>query len=359
MRLAHRALLAVLAASLLFGTLSARTQAQSLSNLLSLSSLANLGSLSGLLNLLVGTAPPSLPSFYQPPAPAQNQIWQPGYWASGPAGYFWVPGTWVTPPQTGLLWTPGYWAANQQASQYQWIPGYWAQNVGYYGGVNYGNGYNGSGYTGGRWNQNTFYYNTAITNVNRTIVHYVYSNRGSAPYNGSHVSYNGGRGGINVRPNSTQIAWGHQRHYAMTNAQQEHVRIAAQDRNYLAAVNHGRPQYAGVARPLAANNRPAAFTPLQASDRAHAQATRNMTQRSQPQRAPIRNAVPRAPQRTIHRATQQRSQPQKQQARKSQPQKQPAQRPPQKSRGAAPNSGHKSNPHPHASPHAGNGRVRT
>src|SRR5438132_6761409 len=31
------------------------------------------------------------------------------YWAYGPDGYFWVPGTWALAPESGLLWTPGYW----------------------------------------------------------------------------------------------------------------------------------------------------------------------------------------------------------------------------------------------------------
>ena len=38
-------------------------------------------------------APPELPVYEQPPLPAPGYIWTPGYWAYGPDGYYWVPGT--------------------------------------------------------------------------------------------------------------------------------------------------------------------------------------------------------------------------------------------------------------------------
>ena len=43
-------------------------------------------------------APPQLVEYTQPLLTEQNEIWQPGYWAWGPAGYYWVPGTWVEAP---------------------------------------------------------------------------------------------------------------------------------------------------------------------------------------------------------------------------------------------------------------------
>jgi len=323
MRLVQRAIIGLAAAFFLFAAVRAQSDAQDLSSL---------GSLSGLLGLLTNLAPPALPAYYQPPAPAPNQIWQPGYWAAGPSGYFWVPGTWVTPPQPNLLWTPGYWAANP-GGQYRWVPGYWAQNVGYYGGINYGNGYNGAGYTGGRWRNNTFYYNTAITNVNRSVVRYVYSDRAPGEYNNSRVSYNGGRG-VQARPDQHQIAWDRERHYAMTTAQQEHVRIAEQDRNYLQSVNHGRPQHVSVQRPLAANNRPAGFAPIRASDRAHAQIRQSPHQVMPIRQAPKQQACPQ------HQRTQ-RPQPQHQQAPKQ-----------QAHQGASPKGNpHQAQPHGRPSPH--------
>ena len=37
--------------------------------------------------------------------------------------------------------------------------------VGFYGGINYGNGYFGSGFTGGRWEGGVFRHNIAVVNV--------------------------------------------------------------------------------------------------------------------------------------------------------------------------------------------------
>ena len=41
-------------------------------------------------------APPALPVYAQPMAPADGYLWTPGYWSYGDEGYFWVPGTWVS-----------------------------------------------------------------------------------------------------------------------------------------------------------------------------------------------------------------------------------------------------------------------
>lgn len=115
----------------------------------------------------IGTPPPPLPYYTQPPAPFPNAIWTPGYWAWGPAGYYWVPGTWVQPPSVGLYWTPGYWGYTNGA--YAWNAGYWGPQVGFYGGINYGFGYLGTGFVGGFWSGGAFNYNTAVMNVNRTV----------------------------------------------------------------------------------------------------------------------------------------------------------------------------------------------
>jgi hypothetical protein len=157
------------------------------------------------ISISVGTAPPPLIVYDQPPAPAPDYIWTPGYWAWGDAGYFWVPGAWVLAPEPGLLWTPGYWAYT--GTVYGWHPGYWATRVGFYGGVNYGFGYFGAGYVGGRWNGRHFLYNTAVTRVNTRVVRNVYVDRTVVVHNNvanrrgvARVSYNGGRGGIIARP---------------------------------------------------------------------------------------------------------------------------------------------------------------
>ena len=75
-------------------------------------------------------APPLLPEYAPPPVSVQNDIWTPGYWAYGPNGYYWVPGTYVQPPDTGMYWTPPYWSLASTALGYLFNPGYWAPQVG-------------------------------------------------------------------------------------------------------------------------------------------------------------------------------------------------------------------------------------
>ena len=195
--------------------------------------------------------PPPIPDYNQPPVPDQNAIWQPGYWAYGNNGYYWVPGTWVQPPQTGYLWTPGYWQAND--NRFAWNPGYWAAAVGFYGGVNYGAGYYGNGYVGGRWSHNTFQYNTYVTHVNTSAVRNVYVDRNVTVVNPStRVSYNGGPHGVQARPTTQQMTIAHGPHVGLTQVQRSHVQAAAHDPRLLASANHNVPPVLAVARPLSA-----------------------------------------------------------------------------------------------------------
>src|SRR6266851_2796004 len=120
----------------------------------------------------IRVGPPALPVYVQPPCPTEGYLWTPGYWAYGPDGYYWVPGVWVSPPQVGVLWTPGYWGWNEGV--YVFHGGYWGPHVGFYGGVNYGFGYGGVGFVGGGWEGGRYRYNTAVTNVNTTVVHNTY-----------------------------------------------------------------------------------------------------------------------------------------------------------------------------------------
>ena len=92
--------------------------------------------------------------------------------AYGQGGYYWVPGVWAAAPYTGALWTPGYWSYD--SNRYGWHRGFWARYIGYYGGVNYGNGYVGRGYYGGYWNRDQFNYNRQVTNVNNAVIHNTY-----------------------------------------------------------------------------------------------------------------------------------------------------------------------------------------
>jgi hypothetical protein len=239
------------------------------------------------IGISVGFAPPALPQYYQPAATQPNLIWQPGYWGYGAGGYFWIPGTWVAAPQVGLLWTPGYWGWNN--GQYRFYAGYWGQNVGYYGGINYGYGYYGSGYRGGRWQGNSFQYNTSVTNVNRSLSsRNYYSDPGSYVNQStiSRTSYNGGANGVTARPTQAQIAVEHQRTYPMTSAQTAHAAVAQQNRNYLSSVNHGTPGQVAVPKPLAANNRPAGYAPVQPQQRAAMQPQQRAAMQQQQHGAP-------------------------------------------------------------------------
>lgn len=198
----------------------------------------------------VGYAPPLLPVYEQPPCPAEGYIWTPGYWAYGPYGYYWVPGTWVLAPVVGYLWTPGYWGWG--GSAFLWHPGYWGPRVGFYGGVNYGYGYNGYGYNGGYWRDRAFYYNRSVNNVNVVNVRNVYNTTVVNNVTVNRVSYNGGKGGLAARPTAAQQAALRERHVSATSLQVQHEQTARQNRSLLATENHGRP-------PIAATSKPAAF----------------------------------------------------------------------------------------------------
>src|SRR5690348_3952543 len=190
------------------------------------------------VGVAVHIGPPALPVYEQPICPGPGYLWTPGYWAYGPDGYYWVPGTWVMAPEPGLLWTPGYWGWS--GGHYIWHPGYWGPHVGFYGGVNYGFGYFGVGFSGGYWHGRDFYYNRSVTNVHITNVH-IYNKTVVNNIRVNRVSYNGGRGGINMRPRPEEERAFHERHFEATHMQMEHEHGAAGNRAFLASVNHGRP----------------------------------------------------------------------------------------------------------------------
>ena len=205
----------------------------------------------------VRVAPPILPVYAQPICPGPSYIWEPGYWVYGDEGYYWVPGTWVLPPRVGLLWTPGYWGFAD--GLYVWHVGHWGPAVGFYGGINYGFGYPGSGFYGGHWRGDQYFYNTRVTNVNRTIIHNVYdTNVTNQRASTNRVSFNGGPHGVNARPTSSQLSAARQRHVPMTSEQLQHQRAASTNRTMLASLNHGRPDVAASTRPEPLGNRSAA-----------------------------------------------------------------------------------------------------
>jgi hypothetical protein len=204
----------------------------------------------------VGFAPPALPVYSQPLCPGDGYLWTPGYWAYGPGGYYWVPGVWVQPPAYGLLWTPGYWGWG--GSAFVFHAGYWGPHVGFYGGINYGFGYGGVGFFGGRWEGGHFAYNTAVMNVNRTVIHNTYVENVHINNVGNHTSFNGGRGGINARPGPQEMAAARENHIGPTGQQQSHFQAAQNFRGNYASANGGHPQAAAVQRPGAFNTAVAA-----------------------------------------------------------------------------------------------------
>ncbi len=199
------------------------------------------------VGISVGFPPPALPVYVQPICPGPGYIWTPGYWAWDPDfGYYWVPGTWVLAPYPGLLWTPGYWG--WYGGAYVWYEGYWGPVVGFYGGINYGFGYNGYGYYGGYWSNNVFYYNRTVNNISVTDIRNVYSRpipRSATP---GRVSFNGGRGGAQLRPTVAQRE-ARQTGRPPAAMQREHFQAARRDPALRASVNHGRPAIAATPRP--------------------------------------------------------------------------------------------------------------
>jgi hypothetical protein len=201
----------------------------------------------GQVTISVGFAPPALPVYEQPVCPGDGYIWTPGYWAWDGADYYWVPGTWVEAPEVGYLWTPPWWG--WEGNAFLFHAGWWGPQVGFYGGIDYGFGYFGEGFVGGRWDGGHFFYNRAVMNVNVVNVHNVYNETVVNRTVINHVSYNGGRGGIEARASSQQEAAFREHHVGPVAAQTRHVEEARGNRELRANVNHGRPQIAATQRP--------------------------------------------------------------------------------------------------------------
>ena len=144
------------------------------------------------------------------------------------------------------MWTPGYWGFG--GGVYAWHAGYWGPHVGFYGGVNYGFGYGGVGFVGGRWFGGAFHYNTAVTNVNTTVVRNVYVDRtvvrNTAIVN-NRTSFNG-PGGVSARATPQEQAALREQHFQATQNQVMHREEAGRDRTLLASNNHGRPLVAAM-----------------------------------------------------------------------------------------------------------------
>ena len=204
------------------------------------------------VSIRANVAPPALPVYVQPACPTDGYMWVPGYWAydNDSEDYYWVPGVWVAPPSPGLLWTPAYWG--YEGGVYGFHAGYWGPHVGFYGGINYGYGYGGHGYGGGVWSGNSFRYNTAVVNVDRTVVHNTYIDRTVVVNVNNHNSFNG-PGGVEAKPRPEELAAMREQHVQPTSAQISHEHTASQDKSQFAKANHGKP--AAVAMNKVGGNR--------------------------------------------------------------------------------------------------------
>jgi hypothetical protein len=202
------------------------------------------------IGISVNFAPPPLPVYDQPPIPDPDYLWIPGYWAwdDDYYDYYWVPGTWAPAPEPGLLWTPAWWGWTDGA--YVFHDGYWAPQVGYYGGVVYGFGYDGSDYEGGEWRGDHFFYNQTVNNITNVNITNVYQ-RTVAINHGASASFNG-PGGATAQPTAQQLAVAQERHVAPTPVQMQNARAAAATPTLRASANHGAP-------PVAATGKPASF----------------------------------------------------------------------------------------------------
>ena len=191
-------------------------------------------------------APPPLPDYDQPPIPASGDIWTPGYWAWNGYEYFWVPGTWIEPPQPGFLWTPGYWGF--VGGVYAFHRGYWGEHVGFYGGVNYGFGYGGVGFEGGHWDNGRFFYNRAVTNIGQVNIVNVYNQQVTINER-TRVSFNGGPNGVDAKPTAAELEAAKEQHLAPTSDQLHNARVAGRTESAFVSANKGKPRIAATAKP--------------------------------------------------------------------------------------------------------------
>jgi hypothetical protein len=129
--------------------------------------------------------------------------------------------------------------------------GYWGPQVGFYGGINYGFGYNGIGYEGGRWDGGRFYYNSTVNNFGAARITNVYNQPVVVPPGVSRMSFNGGSGGVQLRPTPEQerFAAQTQAHIQPTALQVNQARLASVNAQQFNSTNRGVPPIAATPRP--------------------------------------------------------------------------------------------------------------
>jgi hypothetical protein len=62
--------------------------------------------------------------------PGGKEMWVPGFWnlegdrsTDSRAGWVWVPGRWITPPERNARWEPAHWGMLNE--WWSWMPGHW------------------------------------------------------------------------------------------------------------------------------------------------------------------------------------------------------------------------------------------
>ncbi|HEY4949903.1 MAG TPA: hypothetical protein VIH88_06185, partial [Candidatus Acidoferrales bacterium] len=106
----------------------------------------------------------------------------------------------------------------------------------------------GFGFEGGYWRGGHFFYNRGVSNVDIHIVHNVYNRTVINNRDANRVSFNGGRGGVNARPTSAEMAANRDHHIGATGMQKQQEHFASTNRAQFASVNHGQPRTAATAR---------------------------------------------------------------------------------------------------------------
>ena len=124
--------------------------------------------------------------------------------------------------------------------------GYWGPHIGFYGGVDYGFGYDGIGYEGGYWKDGSFFYNSAVNNLTNVAVTNVYS-KPVAIDRTRNASFNGGMDGTTAKATPEQLAAQWEHHIAATPEQTRHAEAASKDPALSLSRNHGHPAVAATA----------------------------------------------------------------------------------------------------------------
>ena len=87
-----------------------------------------------------------------------------------------------------------------------------------------------------------------MTHVNTTIIHNTYNTK-VTNVTETHVSYNGGTGGIEARPTPQQESYAKQHHVGPVASQAQHVQEARKNPQLRASANQGKPPIAATVKP--------------------------------------------------------------------------------------------------------------